>query len=217
MPRTVFLDESGDLGWTFTAPYRNGGSSRYLTLGYLIIPQGKDYIPGRLVTSIYDKYGIKPTNEKKGADFSLKQKEFVAAEIVKVLNSNPDFRAGAITVKKEMVRSHIRDDGNKLYNYMIKRSALDLIYTSPHVRLVRDERSIKVESGNSCIDYLQITLWFEYSVETVIEDFPSPSHHHKPLIFIDWLTNIVWSHYEDGQSTPYGILSPKIKNQTLFF
>ncbi len=217
MPRAVFLDESGDLGWKFTLPHRAGGSSRYLTLGHLIIPEGQDYILGRLVKSIYDKYQISPKNEKKGIDFSLKQKEFVAGEIVNMMNANPDFRLGAITVRKEMVLPHIRRDGNKLYNYMIKRSVLDQIQSSPNVSLVRDERTIKVKSGNSCIDYLQITLWFEYQTPTIIIDYPRPSHNHKSLIFIDWVTNFVWSHYEDGQSSPYKILSPKLKNLTLFF
>jgi hypothetical protein len=28
----VFIDESGDLGWTLDKPNRNGGSSRFITL-----------------------------------------------------------------------------------------------------------------------------------------------------------------------------------------
>jgi hypothetical protein len=217
MPRTVFLDESGDLGWKFDSLYRQGGSSRYLSLGYLILPTGKEYIPSRLVTHVYKKYKISPSTEKKGKDFTLNQKQYVAQEVVQMLQNNPDFRMGAITVMKEKVNPHIRLDGNKLYNYMIKRSVLDHIQTSPKVQLVRDERTIKVESGNSCIDYLQITLWFEYLVGTEIVDLPRPSHKNKNIILIDWITNLVWSRYEDNELAPFNILNPHLKNQTLFF
>jgi hypothetical protein len=38
----IYLDESGELGWKFDAPYRKGGSSRYLTIASLVIsPDGK--------------------------------------------------------------------------------------------------------------------------------------------------------------------------------
>ena len=36
MQVSVYLDESGDLGWKFDAPYRCGGSSRYLTISAII-------------------------------------------------------------------------------------------------------------------------------------------------------------------------------------
>lgn len=35
----VYFDESGDLGWSFDKPYGAGGSSRYLTIAFLIIPK----------------------------------------------------------------------------------------------------------------------------------------------------------------------------------
>jgi hypothetical protein len=35
----LYLDESGDLGWTLDKPYQAGGSSRYLTIATLIIPK----------------------------------------------------------------------------------------------------------------------------------------------------------------------------------
>lgn len=37
MDITVYLDESGDLGWKFDAPYRSGGSSRYLTIAAIAV------------------------------------------------------------------------------------------------------------------------------------------------------------------------------------
>lgn len=41
----IYLDESGDTGWKFELPYRNGGSSRYLTIAALIAPSEKRIPP----------------------------------------------------------------------------------------------------------------------------------------------------------------------------
>ena len=217
MTRTVYLDESGDLGWNFNKPNKNGGSSRYLTLGYLIIPESKKKVTEKFVQRIYDKYNINPTSEKKGMKFSSHQRRVVAREIVKMMTANPDFRMGAITVAKEKVWPHVRTDGNKLYDYMIRQSVLDQICKYPHTKLIRDERTIKAQSDRSCIDYLQISLWFDYKVNSLIQDFPSPSHKHEGLILADWITNFVWSNYENGEKAAFTILAPKMKIQTLFF
>lgn len=34
----VYLDESGDLGWVLDKPYRNGGSSRFMTIAFVACP-----------------------------------------------------------------------------------------------------------------------------------------------------------------------------------
>ncbi|AZB91680.1 hypothetical protein DKE41_019025 (plasmid) [Acinetobacter pittii] len=38
MKACIYLDESGDLGWNFNHPYRQGGSSRFLTIACVITP-----------------------------------------------------------------------------------------------------------------------------------------------------------------------------------
>jgi len=88
------------------------------------------------------------------------------------LARNPDIEIWAITVKKENVQEHIRKDPNKLYNYMIGLVLLDRIRQKPVVTFIPDKRSIKVESGNSLVDYLQIKLWFDLNVSTIIHNNP---------------------------------------------
>ncbi|CAJ0780588.1 DUF3800 domain-containing protein [Ralstonia chuxiongensis] len=38
MTITIYLDESGCLGWKLDAPYQRGGSSRHFTLAAAVIP-----------------------------------------------------------------------------------------------------------------------------------------------------------------------------------
>ena len=100
---------------------------------------------------------------------------------------------------------------------MMAISILDKIKTSPQVNLIRDERSIKVASGNSCIDYMQTKMWFDHSSPTKLVDTPTASHKNLNLILIDWVANFVWSHYEVKKSAAYLKLSAKLSNQTLYF
>ena len=71
-----------------------------------------------------------------------------------------------ITVKKENVAAHIREDKNLIYNFMTKLVIPEYVKGYQKVDLFPDPRSIKVQSTNSLKDYLQIHLWFELKVST---------------------------------------------------
>jgi len=49
----IYLDESGELGWNFTKPYGFGGSSRFLSITFLIIPEEKRHLTKRIVRKVY--------------------------------------------------------------------------------------------------------------------------------------------------------------------
>lgn len=217
MPKIIYLDESGYLGWTFTHPYRAGGSSRFLTISYIIISEGSENDIERFVRDMYNHFGCNPKKEFKATKMKAATKLFVAEKIMELLVKNTDFILGTITVSKEKVMPHIRTDSNKLNNYMIGQSILPLISNSPKVSLIRDNRTVKVQSGNSCIDYLQMKLYFDYSSGTKIKDFPTESNTHLGIIFIDWVANFVWSHYEDKNSEPFKAMANRLINTTLYF
>ena len=217
MSHKLYLDESGDLGWTFNKPNREGGSSRFLTIAFVIVPDDQIKYCNRVVRDIYSLFKIDPKTEFKGTSMSDEQKNIVAGKIIKLLKDRPEIQIGSITVRKEHVKEHIRDDGNKLYNYMIWLSAMPKIQSYSQVEMIRDKRSIKVKSGNSCVDYLGTQLAFELGSATKLIDKPTESHTETNLIFIDWVANFVWSHYEDGKSTPFNRLIERIDNKELFF
>jgi hypothetical protein len=60
MSLIIYLDESGDLGWNFAAPYLDGGSSRFLTIGALCVPPEKKHLPKRVVRNLYKNFGWNP-------------------------------------------------------------------------------------------------------------------------------------------------------------
>lgn len=217
MAMNVYLDESGDLGWAFDKPYRHGGSSRYMTIAFVACPPEKKYLLRRIVVDVYKKTKTNPKIELKGSSLTVGDKCFYAEKVRKLVSMNPDIYIGAITVNKSRVQQHIRKDGNKLYNYMIRLAVLPNIKNEQSVNLIRDNKTIKVQSGNSLIDYLQTVLWFDMECSTKIVDFPSDSKKVKNLIFIDWMNNLIWGRYEDNNVEPYNILRNVITSKKLFF
>ncbi len=85
------------------------------------------------------------------------------------------------------------------------------------VNLIRDNRTVKVASGNSLIDYLQTFMWFELKGTTVLYDMPLDSKSTRKLVFIDGMNNIIWGHYEDGNDAAYKILKSCLHERKLFF
>lgn len=217
MATNIYLDESGDLGWKLNKPYRQGGSSRYMTIAYVVCPNEKKHLLKRIVRKVYTKTNTDPEIELKGSALNVENKKFFATKVRELVCMNPDIKIGAITVNKSKVQQHIRDDSNKLYNYMIRLAILDVIKNEPFVNLIRDNKTVKVKSGNSLIDYLQTTLWFEMNSKTKIIDIPSDSKKVQNLIFIDWMNNLIWGNYEDNNSEPYQILRSVIESKKLFF
>jgi len=217
MASNVYLDESGDLGWILDKPYRHGGSSRYLTIAFVVCPSEKKHLLHRIVTDVYRRTKHNPKLELKGSSLSVLDKCFFAERVRRLVSMNPDIIIGSITVNKSKVQQHIREDGNKLYNYMIRLAVLPIVKGHPVVNLIRDNKTIKVKSGNSLIDYLQTTMWFDLSSHTKIVDIPSDSKQVKNLIFIDWINNLIWGRYEDCNTKPYDIIKNVITSKKLFF
>lgn len=214
----IYLDESGDLGWTFTAPYRFGGSSRHLTIASLAVAPDKKHLPKRLIKKLYQKFNWPTDTEKKWADMTLNERIWFSKQANALITKYPqDIRYISITVKKENVQTHIRADANKLYNYMIGLSLINEMARHDNITFVPDPRSIKVESGNSLHDYLQTQLWFEKQVKTTLITQPCDSAASLNVQFSDMLSGVVQGHFEDGNSKPWSELRNQISYKTLFF
>jgi len=112
----IFLDESGDLGWTFQQPYRHGGSSRFLTIAAICVPLQKQHIPARVIRDLYKDRGWHPSVEKKWTRMSNAERIAFATVARRMAYAHCDISLHAVVVNKERVMNHIRQDANKLYN-----------------------------------------------------------------------------------------------------
>lgn len=211
----VYLDESGDMGWTLSLPFRGGGSSQFLCLAFLFTPKSLSHQTQKVISNSYSKYGW--VREKKASDASRNQKMEFAIAVTNLLASNSDIIIDCIVVKKQNVQPHIRNDPNKLYNYMCRLVVCDHVKNVPQFEFVPDKRSIKVESGNSLSDYLQTILWFECNSKTKLINNPQQSDKNYNLQFVDWVAHIAWSHFEDGETAAFAEMSKRIRIRQLFF
>lgn len=213
----IYADESGDLGWSFAAPYRSGGSSRYLTIASLCVPSHKKHIPKRVIRDLYTTFHWRSSSEKKWTDMTTNQRAAFATAASQMCTKHPDIHLHGITVKKERVEQHIRRDENKLYNYMIRLSVIDCMALQDAVNFIPDPRSIKVESGNSLHDYLQTELWFTRRVKTILTTTPLASHSCRGLQFADMLAGLVQQRFEDKYFEHMRTCIRQLRLKRLFF
>ena len=214
---TVYLDESGDLGWRFDKPYRKGGSSRCLTISAIIVPEHKSYLPSRVIKKLYRKFAWDPKKEQKWGLMNEAQKDDFSKKCVEFVQKHNDISCHSITVYKPKVQPHIRKDANKLYNYMIGLMLIEELAKFEVVNFIPDPRSIKVQSGNSLSDYIQTKLWFEKNVSTMFRSNPIDSANCKGVQFVDMLSGIVQQHFEDQCSPRFDLIEKNTTIKKLYF
>lgn len=213
----IYLDESGDTGWTFDRAYGAGGSSRYLIIAALALPLQLDHQPARLLRNIYRHRGWGSHKEKKWADMSPEARTDFVTQASKLLAKHKGIKCMAIVVDKRRVMHHVRTDSNKLYNYMVKLLLLDFMACHPHVNFIPDPRAIRVESGNSLHDYLQTELWFAKTASTILETTPIDSRHCLNLQFTDMLAGTIQSRFEFANDKYFDLIADQVTVKKLFF
>ncbi|MFT3676514.1 MAG: DUF3800 domain-containing protein [Chitinophagaceae bacterium] len=217
MESEVFLDESGDLGWKFSHPYRQGGSSRFITIGFLCCPVSLSPVSKRLVRDFYKRFDLPTEKEIKATQLKAHHKDFICEETVSTMTEYPQFHLGAITTSKENVPLPVRSDPNTLYNYVIGQSVRPRVQDHKASLITRDNRTVKPASDNSCIDYLKTLAFLHFQKSVILIDNPVHSHTNSSIIFIDWITHFIWAAYEDEQNIWHNRLKPSLKEHCLYF
>ena len=110
MEYDVYLDESGDLGWTLDRPYRKGGSSQYFTIAYIILPTDNNKHITRFLRKFNQERGS--NKELKGADFTKGRAKATANKIISLLDLHQDIIIGAVTALKSGVPNRLINSGN---------------------------------------------------------------------------------------------------------
>lgn len=212
----IYVDESGDLGWSFEHPYGHGGSSRFLTIAVLIVPDDLDHLPKRKIKELYTYGKWDPKREKKWVEMSAGARPTFAINAVKLREKHPCIGYKAIVVNKQNVNANFRRDSNKLYNYMIRLLLLDELANHAHVTLIPDPLSIKVQNGKSLHHYLD-GLLYEREARTVLATEIRDSRDCRSLQFADMLAGVVGTHYEFRKSEPFRTFGRHLPTRHLFF
>jgi hypothetical protein len=198
----IYIDESGDLGWTLDKPNRHGGSSRYITITGIVISNEEEKYISRFIADIYNKYNLTPNIEKKGANFLAEHSYFITSQLHKIFNKSDSFKIISITVNKSKVFDSLRKDKNIFYNYVLGLLLKTEIVQHNDVEIVLDKRTIKVSHGESFPDYIKTEIWGQGLDIEISCDFVE-STKNKMIWFADWYANFIWRKHEDNESSAY--------------
>lgn len=200
----VLLDESGDLGWVLDQPYRQGGSSRFFTIGATVGVNNAHRKPGKVFRKLASLQKWTSKNEKKWVDQGNQVRKTFANLAVEMAKANPEVQLLVCVLDKRKVPKHIQGHHHLMYSWM----ASSLI--APSIRSLR-QASICPDELNTGSDALIETvlrkdLWFHLRSKTQITRVPRKGPLEDGLAFCDFLAGAFQSHYEDGASDAFEIL-----------
>ena len=220
MQRLIYLDESGDLGWKFDAPFGRGGSSRHLTIASVsACPETICHI-GRLIKKIKRKAGFSAKEEMKWVDMPHELRLEFCLRAASISQKNPNIEYRSITVAKQGVQERLRVDDSMLYNYLVKNLLIEPIACCTKATLVPDPRGIAPNSGHPLHHYLQAELFSrcvdgQHYTELGIRQVDSKNE--KGIQFADMLAGAIQLHYEGKTSEYFNTLRPYLSTKCFFF
>lgn len=213
----IYADESGDLGWNFDAPYGQRGSSRYLTIFAVCVHDAECHRLDRVVRGLYTAARWNTKKERKWTDAGDKPRRHFVQEAAKLAAAHPQISYHAIAAYKPKVQRHLRDDPNKLYNYMLKLMLAKEMAKHDRVCFFPDKRSVKVANGNELQEYLQTWLWYEENARTKLETVPTDSHNCRQLQFADMMAGAVGTTFENRKDAYFQVVEPHVGLKRLYF
>ncbi len=184
---TIYLDESGDLGFSFEK-----NSSKYFVIALfetsLTEKELKKIIKIAKERTIKNKKAM--SNEIKGSDSKFETKEFL---LKKLLLAEPNFKISSIIVNKEKINDDLRDKKRIFYNYICKEILKENNYTK--INLIFDKKDRKNKFTSELNKYLEenfanknLDLKHEYS------------HNYYGLQIADIMANSIFKKFEHYRS-----------------
>lgn len=201
----VYIDESGDLGWSLDKPNRNGGSSRYITITGIIVSDEDEKYINRFISDIFRKYNLNPKIEKKGANFSAEHSSYITSQLNKLFSKSKSIKIISITVNKSKVFNSLRKDKNIFYNYTLGLLLETEIIQHNSFTIFIDKRTIKVSHGESFPDYIKTKIWGQ-GLDVDINCNFVESTKNRLIWFADWYANFIWRNHEDNENSSYNQL-----------
>jgi hypothetical protein len=193
----IFIDESGDLG-------RRG---RFFVIAALL-PNNSKRIKN-VIRRCCVEFGTKaPLEEIKGSLLKLPQRQ----RLINSLLSKDDFRIAYIVADKKFLQPQLTKRKSICFNYLTQHLLKPLIKEAEEdIKLILDNRNIKVASGNTLRDYLEIeaiTKWgFKHKIHLNYMD----SRDSKNLQAVDVVANTVFQKYERNLHHAYGLFKPQVR------
>lgn len=185
----LHIDESGDLG-----PNK----------GYFVITMVK-FLNKKRIKNLLKRYNLKKgLEEAKGQvmDFSDRQ------SLLNKLSSKDDhFISYIVLDKKNLAHKKLFEDNNILFNFLCSFLFRRTIKNCPDdVNIIFDNRTVKVESGNSLKDYIKIKAYTEWNFSNDLNTIYVDSKSNYCIQMVDIISNTIFRKYTHGKEHFYKIL-----------
>jgi hypothetical protein len=203
-PLRVFLDESGDLGWSL-------GSSQHLVIGTVCTRSRRRL--GRLLKRFKEAFGIPLNAELKSFDAGPSARHY----LLKMLASDRQCYCRAIVVYKPNVKVHLRREPNLLYNYATGLLLVPHIKGLSSVVLSVDPREQKVSAPRRFDEYLRTELYAEHESDVDLQIHRPESSVSPGIQAADYLCNAIFRHFERGETRCYSAIRGKLELHRLYF
>ena len=194
---SIFLDESGDLGWSLAKPRGKGGSSRFIVLAAVTVPAGLNGDLEKIVRNIYKARGRSLSSELKSTELNGKERTLFARSLAKLHQKHPGFTFHAIVAEKSNVIHALSNNTEVLYNHMAEVMLHATIATFTMVDFYPDQRTVKPRDKNALHNYLETRLAIAGHM-VKITTTPSDSGQCKEIQAADYLASIVWAKFEEA-------------------
>lgn len=215
MSATIYFDESGDLGFNFSGPPGQGGSSTFLTIAAVCMPSGQAKHVMRFMRDLYDARKWNPKKEKKWADMSDHSRLYFAHKAVELFQKRDGIKYLVATAEKRALSPHVHQMPETLYNYMARSAFAGAFNSYNKALIIPDQRSIKKSMSTNLRAYLQAETWFSDKSPCVISYEPRESHRELGVQFADMLAGVADAHFSHNKSDPWNALMPALVHKTI--
>lgn len=193
----IFIDESGDLG-------RKG---RYFVIAALL-PTNSKRIKNIIRRCCVEFGTTKPLDEIKGTLLGLPQRQ----KLINAILAKDDFRIAYIVADKNFLIPELSQRKSICFNYLTQHLLRPIIKkTNEDIDLILDNRNIRVASGNTLRNYLEIEAITKWGYKNKILLRYLDSKESKNLQAVDVIANTIFQKYERDLSHAYRLLLPQIR------
>lgn len=193
----LFIDESGDLG----------KKGRFFVIAALI-PNNTKRIKNLIKHCCVSFGDKKPLSEIKGTHLTFPQRQ----QLINSMLSKDDFRIVYITADKKYLTPELFQRKSICFNYLTQHMLRPIIKeTNEDIELILDNRNIKVASGNTLRDYLEIEAITKWDYKHKIHLKYLDSKNSKNLQAVDVIANTIFQKYERHCTHSYRLLEPQIR------
>ncbi len=200
----VFVDESGDLGFT------KKSTSYYIIAS---VETRSTVIPSRIIKKVRRTLG---KQKKNIPEFKFTKSDDTVRRRLLERAVKEDLLFSAVVLKKKMVYDYLRDKKDKLHNYLagfIAESLSNDYDDEKEFEIIVDKFIMREEKRREFDWYLESRLLRNYrdSAEPKVKIVHGDSRQYSGLQVADFVAGAIFQYYERGKREFYEIVEPKLR------